>query len=173
MKYVLTALLFLPVAAFAQTAKIPPLSLCAQANGTIVVKKSCSKVETRLNLTAIAAKGEAGSPGPKGDQGPQGLPGPQGPSGTFDLSKCTKREQTASGASVISTSVNCLVSEFIVSNACFISSGAGAVISQKLSVGSNTTLGPNAYGILNCVAYDPFFSGAVFTVGAQALCCRP
>lgn len=169
MKRLLAFALFVPSIAFAAPVKIPPLSVCAQASGVLVAKKACAKNETRLALSALAVKGEAGAPGPVGPQGPKGE---QGIPGAFDVSRCIKREQSGSGFSGVLVSVSCLANEFVAANGCYVASGPGTVVSQKLATGGNA-LFPNAYGIVSCVGFDPIGSGVAFTITAQAFCCQP
>ena len=151
--------------------KIPNLSACVQGNGSIVIKQKCGKSEARLDLSAISnvAVNSVGQ-GPKGDKGDQG---PQGANGTFSLTKCINREQSASGVSVLSVSSPCLVSEFVVTSGCSVTSGVGVVYRQRLVVADNTILPTKPYGIVSCGAYDAFNTGEAFTLTAQALCCQP
>jgi len=96
--------------------------------------------------------------------------GPQGVPGTFDPTKCFKRESTAGGSGVVSATTACLVSEIVVATGCHTTSTLGYVRETILSNGSNSEH-PDLYGLFTCIMED--LGGAFHTVTAQAMCCRP
>lgn len=172
MKKLFALFLLVPSIAVAAPTKAPAGMLCAQPSGAVVVKQRCAKNEARLDLSSITGKSVQGPQGAQGPIGPQGPQGVAGPVGGLDPARCVKREQTANGNGTISTSTACLVSEFVVSSGCYTTGGNGVIFAERLSVGENSLLGQQAYQIVRCGAYDPFFAEANITVVAQALCCN-
>ena len=175
MRKLLLALLFIPSIAHAA----PTYVLCVKGD-KITAKPVCSRGEVRLSVSGLSIQAQ-GAQGFQGPQGPQGVPGangingqqgPQGLPGKFDVSTCSKRESTASGAGNVSTSASCLVSEFAMSSGCFINSGSAIITSQRLINGTGSLIGDQAYNIIRCNAWDPFDTGLQYTIVAQAFCCR-
>lgn len=87
-------------------------------------------------------------------------------------SRCVKRTNSVTGVGAFSVSIGCATNEYITATGCS-ANGVGAVGSQILSTGDNSLLGPNIYGILNCISYDVLFTGTTpYTTTAQAQCCK-
>lgn len=165
-----TILAFL-VLGFANTAyavpavKLPPLKLCMNnSTGGIIAKKGCNlRIETVITGGALQALSSAGP------QGPQGI---QGPPGGLNINACVSRESTASGSGLVTTTVPCLVNEFVATSGCYVT-GFAVTASHKLLKADNTTLNGEVYGLVRCSGADVYNNGSSFSVTAQAFCCRP
>jgi len=155
-----TILCLMPFIVHAAPLKIPTLSICIGVGGAVTAKQKCTRFETKLDFNALKAASV----------------GPQGPAGTVNIAGCHIRESSASGALNVFATVPCLVSEFVTSSGCYISSGSAAVYYHKLVRGGpegGGLLGDDLYQLVTCGAADPSNSGANFTLTAQAWCCRP
>ena len=146
----------------APAVKIPALKLCASGD-TVTAKQKCSKFETQLTLSGL--KGKDGLNGANGSNGINGLPG------GFSAANCIKREATASGVEYVISTSACLVNEMVLSSGCLID-GAAMLVDQTLLPGNNSNFGPNIYGLVRCTGFDIYGGGDLFSVTAQALCCK-
>jgi hypothetical protein len=176
MKKLLALAFLLPSVAYAAPAKIPNLALCAQANGTLVVKQRCSASETKLSLSAIAAQGQVGSPGPKGEQGPEGIQGPKGEKGAdgipgfVDPSACiTRTNEFNTTVRGLSVTVECNIDEFLMTHGIEPNDNDAYIsrIELRYQPGTNFPQGVR-YNVLRPAGV----TGTTLVVLARAVCCQ-